>query len=252
MYDDLCDWFVELAKPNLHQSPELVQDPAKATHRHVVQGVLAHCLEQTMRLLHPFAPFVTEEIWQKLPKSAVSSESLMISIFPSADPSWANPEAEGQIKVLQDVVAACRKLRQTYNVPPTQKVAVEIRVDDANQRKTLETFAAFIQKIAKLDMKLAPAGGAIPSGSAREIISSTMDVVMPLGGLIDPVAEKTRLAKEIEKANKEIGQIEKKLGNADFVAKAPEDVVTEQKARLTEQKQMVEQLQAALQTLAGA
>ncbi|HEY0250417.1 MAG TPA: hypothetical protein VGC41_02780, partial [Kofleriaceae bacterium] len=173
------------------------------------------------------------------------------SVFPTPDQSWVDADAEGQIKVLQNVVVACRKLRQTYGVPLAQKVAVEIRVTDPAQQQVLETFSAFIQKIAKLDMKITQGGDIVP-GSAREIINSTLEVIMPLGGLIDPAAEKTRLGKDIDKATKEIGGIEKKLGNADFLAKAPEEVVAEQKARLVEQKQMVEQLQAALVTLAEA
>nr|AYC79611.1 valine--tRNA ligase [uncultured bacterium] len=251
IYDDLCDWYIEIAKPHLRQSDDLVQDPQKAAYRHIVQGVLATTLETTMRLLHPFAPFVTEEIWQKLPKPQQLPESLMITVFPRADETWRDAAAEAEIKVLQDVVTACRMLRQTYNVPPKQHVDVELRTTDDATRRTLETFKDFTQKIASVNATIASGGGNV-AGAAKAIVSSTLEVVMPLGGLIDPTAEKARLAKEIEKAQKEIGTLEKKLGNADFVAKAPEDVVAEQKARLAEEKSRAERLMEALKTVESA
>jgi len=260
IYDDLCDWYIEIAKPHLRQSDDLVQDPQKAAYRHIVQGVLATTLETTMRLLHPFAPFVTEEIWQKLPKPQQLPESLMITVFPRADDAWRDAAAEGEIKVLQDVVTACRMLRQTYNVPPTQNVDVEIEVGSEAAVATLTTFKGFMEKIARINAKLvhrrldALEKGlqSAKHGVARAIVSSDLEIVMPLGGLIDPVAEKSRIAKEIEKAQKEIGTLEKKLGNADFVAKAPEDVVAEQKARLAEEKSRAERLMEALKTVEAA
>jgi valyl-tRNA synthetase len=204
-----------------------------------------------MRLLHPFAPFVTEEIWQKLPKPQALPESLMITVFPRADGTWRDEAAEAEIKVLQDVVGAVRMLRQTYTLPPKQKVAVEVRASDPAARRTLETFKEFMQKIASVDATITEGGGPVP-GAAKAIVSSVLEVVMPLGGLIDPVAEKARLAREIEKAKKEIGTVEKKLGNADFVAKAPVEVQAELKARLAEEQNKVTMLVEALATVESA
>ncbi len=250
VWDELCDWYIELAKPHLQQGPEIVQDPSKATRRHVVQGVLATTLETTMRLLHPFAPFVTEEIWDKLPKPPQLPSSLTITVFPRADKTWIDPAAEAEIKILQDVVGACRMLRQTYNVPPTQGVEVEIRATGETAR-TLETFRAFIERIAKLKMTLAGAGGAIPAGAARAVVNADLEVVMPLGGLIDVAAETRRIAKQIEQTTKDIVTIEKKLGNADFVAKAAPEAVADQRARLVEGQAMLTTLAEALKTLGG-
>src|SRR3569623_143974 len=208
IYDDLCDWYIEIAKPHLRQSDDLVQDPQKAAYRHIVQGVLATTLETTMRLLHPFAPFVTEEIWQKLPKPQQLPESLMITVFPRADDAWRDAAAEGEIKVLQDVVTACRMLRQTYNVPPTQNVDVEIEGGSEAAVATLTTFKGFMEKIARINAKLvhrrldALEKGlqSAKHGVARTIVSTELEIEMPLGGLLDPVAEKSRIAKEIEEA----------------------------------------------------
>jgi valyl-tRNA synthetase len=251
IYDDLCDWYIEIAKPHLRQSDDLVQDPQKAAYRHIVQGVLASTLETTMRLLHPFAPFVTEEIWQKLPKPQQLPESLMITVFPRADEAWRDAAAEGEIQVLQDVVTACRMLRQTYNVPPKQHVDVELRATDDSQRRTLETFKDFTQKIASVNATITSGGGSV-AGAAKAIVSSTLEVVMPLGGLIDPKAEKSRLAKEIEKSRKEISIIETKLAKPEFIARAPEDEVAKQRSRLVEEQTMLTRLTEALHTVEAA
>ena len=264
VYDDLCDWFIELSKPNLYQSPELEQDPTKVARRHLVQGVLSTCLETAMRLLHPFAPFVTEEIWQKLPKPQQLPESLMITVFPRADPAFRDDAAEAELKVLQDVVSACRMLRQTYNVPPTQRVEVELLVTSESAVKTLNTFKDFLEKIARANAKivhrraepetnaLEPDLQSAKHGVAKAIVSSEIELEMPLGGLIDPAAETARITKDIEKSKKEVAVIEKKLGNEAFVAKAPEEVVAEQKARLAEELARQQRLLEALKTIASA
>ncbi len=264
VYDDLCDWFIELAKPNLYQSPDLEQDPTKVARRHLVQGVLSTCLETAMRLLHPFAPFVTEEIWQKLPKPQQLPESLMITVFPRADPAFRDDAAEAELKILQDVVSACRMLRQTYNVPPTQRVEVELLVTSESAVKTLTTFKDFLEKIARANAKIVHRRANVETdaleqglqssrhGVAKAIVSSEIELEMPLGGLIDPAAETARINKDIEKSKKEVAVIEKKLGNEAFVAKAPEEVVAEQKARLAEELARQERLVEALKTIASA
>jgi valyl-tRNA synthetase len=258
VWDELCDWYIELAKPHLHQSPELTQDPARAARRHVVQGVLATALETTMRLLHPFAPFVTEEIWQKLPKPPRLPESLMITVFPRADKAWQDEAAEAEMKVLQDVVGACRMLKNTYKIAPAQVAEVAIIATAPGARDTLTRFKDVMERIARIKTtidataaaateRLAAAGKG--AQSAKSIVGPELEVVMPLGGLIDPVAERARIAKDIEKSKKEIATLEKKLGNADFVARAPEEVVAEQKARLADEHAVLVRLGDALETL---
>jgi valyl-tRNA synthetase len=251
VWDELCDWYIELAKPHLHQTDDIHQDSSKAAVRHVVQGVLATSLETTMRLLHPFAPFVTEEIWQKLPKPPQLPGSLMITVFPRADQTWIDPAAEAEMKVLQDIVGASRMLRQTYGVPPAQAIAVELRITSEAPRALVERFKDMVARTAKLKLTLTNGGGPI-EGAAKALVGADVEIVMPLGGLIDAAAEKVRIKKDIDKTEKEIAMIEKKLGNADFVAKAPEDVVAEQKTRLADEKQRLDRFKEALQTLGAA
>ncbi|MEO8703549.1 MAG: class I tRNA ligase family protein, partial [Kofleriaceae bacterium] len=259
IYDELCDWYIELAKPHLYQGPELAQDPVKAARRHVVQGVLATTLETTMRLLHPFAPYVTEEIWQKLPKPPQLPGSLMITVFPRADAAFIDANAEAEMQLLQQVVGACRMLRQTYNVPPAQPIGVEIRSAVDARRAIIEKYQPILERSAKITVKLSPAGepvGLAPKAqqdaAASALVGSDVEVVMPLGGLIDFSVEKARIAKDIGKAEKEISILEKKLGNADFVAKAAEDVVAENRARLVEEQTRKQRLIDALAILGAA
>jgi valyl-tRNA synthetase len=255
VWDELCDWYIEIVKPHLYMSAELEQDAARNARRHVVQGVLATVLETTMRLLHPFSPFVTEEIWQKLPKPPQLPGSLMITVFPRGDASWIDPAAEAEMQLLQDVAVACRMLKQTYGVSPAQSIAVDLRVASAAPRQTIEKYIAIIERAAKVEATLLDSENAppAPADAAKAVVGADVEVVMPLGGLIDVAAEKTRIAKDIGKADKEITTLEKKLGNADFLAKAPEDVVAEQRARLAEERSRRQRLVDALATLsAGA
>jgi valyl-tRNA synthetase len=249
VWNELCDWYIELAKPHLHQSAELTEDPARAARRHVVQGVLATALETTMRLLHPFAPFVTEEIWQKLPKPAALPESLMITVFPEADPAWIDPAAEAEIGVLQEIVVACRMLKHTYKLPPAQSVDVELRVTSEPSRVSIEKFKDLIERMAKV--KATFADGAGSAGSAKAVVNAEVEVRMPLGGLVDAAAESKRIAKDIEKSKGEIAKLEAKLGKPEFLAKAPEDEIAYQRGRLADEQAMLARLTDALATLGG-
>jgi valyl-tRNA synthetase len=253
VWDELCDWYIELAKPHLYMSAEVEHDAARNARRHVVQGVLATALETTMRLMHPFSPFVTEEIWQKLPKPPQLPGSLMITVFPRADASWVDAAAEAEMALLQETAVACRMLKQTYGVSPAQSIDVELRVAVAEQRATIERHLGVIERAAKVNPPVsADTAAPAPAGSAKAVVGGDLEIVMPLGGLIDVAAEKSRIAKDIGKAEKEISVLERKLGNADFLARAPEDVVAEQRARLAEEQSRRQRLADALATLGGA
>jgi valyl-tRNA synthetase len=252
VWDELCDWYIEIAKPHLSMTAELEQDAARNARRHVVQGVLATALETTMRLLHPFSPFVTEEIWQKLPKPSQLPGSLMITVFPRSDASWIDPASEAEIQLIQDVTVACRMLKQTYDISPAQSVAVELRIAGAGPRAVVEKYLPIVERAAKVSAAFASADGPAPANAARTVVGADVEIVMPLGGLIDIAAERTRIEKDIGKADKEIATLERKLGNADFLARAPEDVIAEQRARLAEEKSRRQRLAEALATLSAS
>ena len=246
VWHELCDWYIEMAKPHLHHSEN--PDPEKATQRHVVQGVLATVLETTLRLLHPFAPFVTEEIWQQLPKPAQLPGSLMVTVFPRRDEAWIDAEAEQQMTLMQDIAVACRMLRSTYNVPPAQTIDIEVRIAAGATFDIVKKYLPLITRSARIRPTLVHEGVNQPQ-SAKTMVGSEIEIVMQLGGLVDLAAEKTRIAKEITKAEKDIATLEKKLSNEDFLARAPEDVVAEQRARLAEDQARRQRLIDASVTL---
>ncbi|HTL37719.1 MAG TPA: class I tRNA ligase family protein, partial [Kofleriaceae bacterium] len=248
VWDELCDWYIELAKPHLYKGAELQQDSAKAARRHIVQGVLAHSLETTMRLFHPFAPFVTEEIWQKLPKPSHLPGSLMITKFPDADQKWLDAAAEAEMTLVQDVVTTARMLRQTYNIKPNENVAIELRVTADGPRGVLEKYKDMIEGRAKVTAAISASTETL-AGAAKALVGADVQVLVPLGGLIDVAAETSRIKKELGKAEKEIATLDKKLGNQDFLSRAPEEVVAEIRGRLADEQQRQKVLMEALQTL---
>jgi valyl-tRNA synthetase len=203
-----------------------------------------------MRLMHPFSPFVTEEIWQKLPKPSELPASLMITVYPRRDERLVDAVAEREIARVQSVAIACRMLRATYNVPPGQIVSVELRATSAEAREVIEKHLPLIEHSAKIAAKLTD-GGPTPPQSAKAVVSADVEVVMPLAGLIDIDAEKVRLAKEITKAEKDVAGVERRLENPDFIAKAPEDVVAELRARLADDRARHQRLIDALAALKG-
>jgi valyl-tRNA synthetase len=247
VWHELCDWFIEMTKPML-RIEGTDPDPKTEARRHVVQGVLVHALETTLRLLHPFAPYVTEEIWQKLPKPSSLPASLMVTIYPQPDRHRVDDGAEARMALLQEVTVAIRMLRGTYNVPPSWSVPVEVHAADADARAVLERHRDLVENGAKVTLTLTAAGDRAPQ-SARAVVRSDIEVIMPLAGLIDIDAEKGRLGKEIGKSEKEIAGLEKKLANADFLARAPEDVVAEQRVRLAAEEERKTRLVDALAQL---
>jgi valyl-tRNA synthetase len=288
VWGELCDWYIELAKPHLYKAgtaqdatavPAVPPSPppassdgntglatpphgtpalpatgpistSSAARRHVVQGVLATVLESTLRLLHPFAPFVTEEIWQKLPKPSELPASVMITVYPRRDDKLVDAVAERELARVQSVAIACRMLRATYNVPPAQIVAVEVHATSTDAREVIEKHLALIEHSARIAAKVS-GGGPAPAQSAKAVVSADVEVIMPLAGLIDIQAEKVRLTKEIGRVERDVLGLEKRLDNPDFVARAPEDVVAELRGRLAEERARQQRLIDARAALEG-
>ncbi len=248
VWHELCDWYIELAKSHLYLPAD---GSPPSPRRKVVQAVLNHVLEQTLRLLHPITPFVTEEIWQKLPKPGHLPASLMITVYPKGDPRWIDEAAERELTVVQEVAVAIRMLRSTYNVPPSWSVPVDLRVPADADRLLIDQLRPLIENAARVTLNLSaggdsPAVAVMPSSSpnlspvganaaAKAMVGAYAEVVMPLAGLIDFDAERARINRDIAKADSEIAHLDKKLANPQFVARAPEEVVAEQRGRLADE-----------------
>lgn len=219
IWNDFCDWYIEMAKLPLYGEDET----AKKTTR----SVLAYVLDQTMRLLHPFMPFITEEIWQNLPHEG---ESITVAEWPKVRPELSNQEASEQMKLLVEIIRSVRNIRAEVNTPMSKKIAMIINAHDEKILDTLETNKAYLERFCNPEMLTIGVGALAPEKAMTAVVSGA-EIYLPLQGLINIEEEITRLEKELEKLNKEVERVQKKLANEKFVAKAPAQVVEEERAK---------------------
>jgi valyl-tRNA synthetase len=245
LWDDLCDWYIELAKL------PLTGDDAAA--RRSAQRALCDALDGALRLLHPMMPFVSEEIWQKLPRRPDDPRFLCIAPLPTDGTLGASRDAEADHEMdrsLKEVVSAIRNVRGECNVPPGKRIVAIVRTSQAALREQLATHRAAIQLLAQLsELRLETPGPKLPRTAAK--LLPELEVLVPLEGLIDFDSEVGRLAKEIVKAQKDLETLAKKLDNPSFVERAPADVVAKDRERRIELAQRIEQLNGYRQVIAG-
>ncbi|HEX9409915.1 MAG TPA: valine--tRNA ligase [Methylomirabilota bacterium] len=237
LWHEYCDWYLEIAKRSLYQ-------PESPAARAVTQRTLVETLEATLRLLHPFMPFISEELWQRLPHQG---DSIMIAPFPKASRKGRDPEAERLMAPVLDFVSAIRTIRSESRISPAVELAVSVKPAGPAVAAALASGAAVIGSLARAAITVS-ADGARPANSAMAATPSG-DVFVRLEGVVDFEAERQRLRKEVERARKEIAFLEGKLGRPDFVERAPALVVERERARLTEQRQTEQKLAASLAAL---
>ena len=230
-----CDWYLELAKPILNGDDE----PAKVETR----ATTAWVLDQILKLLHPFMPFITEELWDRLVEVGVKRENLLcLSAWPLLT-GLADAAADEEIGWLVNLVSEVRSVRSEMNVPAGAKTPLVMVAASKAVRARAEAYEETIKRLARIDaLSFAKAA---PPGSAQIVLSETT-VALPLAGVIDMGSERTRLAREIEKSKAEIKKIDAKLANENFVAKAPPEVVEENRERRADFEATMRKLQAAL------
>ncbi|MEQ8444952.1 MAG: valine--tRNA ligase [Pelagibacterium sp.] len=238
VWGTFCDWFVELAKPTFSGADEAAKAETRAT--------AAWALDQILKMLHPFMPFVTEELWAETGKTGPRREGhLMLADWPALD-AISYPQAGAELGWLIEVISAIRSVRTEMNVPAGAKVPLVVVGASAETTARIETHRAAIERLARVST-IDPVD-AIPASSAQFVVGEA-SWGLPLADLIDIAAERQRLSKDVKKLEGEIGGLEKKLGNEQFLAKAPEEVIEEQKERLGDAKARREKLQQALATL---
>jgi len=219
IWDDLCDWYIEMAKLPLYGEDE----EAKKTTR----SVLAYVLDQTMRLLHPFMPFITEEIWQNLPHQG---ESITVAAWPTVDPSLTNEKASQNMKLLMEVIRAVRNIRAEVQAPMSKKIKMMVKPQNEEVLKVLTENQSYIERFCNPET-LTISLDASSEGKAMTAVISGAEIILPLEGLINIEEEIARLENELKKINSEVERVQKKLSNEQFVKKAPEKVVEEERAK---------------------
>jgi valyl-tRNA synthetase len=236
LWGEYCDWFIEISKIRLYGEDEEAKDTA--------QQVLVRVLDRTMRLLHPFMPFVTEEIWQHLPHEG---EALIVAPWPEAGPT--DEAAEAQMALIMEIVRAIRNARAEYKVEPGRRIEAIIAAGEeyellSGQRDILIT-------TARLDadkLHIARTLETKPT-QALALVVGGVEVYLPLAGMVDLAKERQRLAVEIEEVAKGIAGSEKLLANEDFLAKAPAHVVERERDKLADYRQRQAKLQERLRSL---
>ena len=239
IWNVFCDWYLELAKPVFQGSDEAAKAETRAT--------TAWALDQTLKLLHPVMPYITEELWAELGKAGPVRDSLLIGAeWPVSPDSFIDAEAEAEIGWLVDLVTDVRALRGEMNVPPSAKPPLTFVSPDAAGAERIARHRDLIltlARVASLDT-----ADAAPAGAVTLVAGGTT-VALSLAGIIDLAAERGRLEKEIAAFDSDIGHVNKKLGNPNFVSRAAPEVVEEQRAKLAEAEAGKTKLQAALTRL---
>jgi len=244
LWGEFCDWYIEISKIRLYGQDEDAQEMARR--------VLFYVLERTMRLLHPFMPFVTEEIWQHLTGGRWQGvESIMIAPWPEVDEALLDEEAERDMELVMEAVRAIRNARAEYKVEPGRRI--EALIAAGEKFDLLKGQQDVLITLARLDaekLKLAPNLPEKPA-QALALVVGPMEIYLPLAGMVDLAAERRRLAGEIERLEADIARSEELLANEAFLTKAPAQVVEKEREKLAGYRQRREKLLERLRVLGG-
>jgi valyl-tRNA synthetase len=244
-WDDFCDWYIELKKD------EITAGDIAAS------SFIITILEQALRLLHPFMPFLTEELWQKLPgisnalhnpAYASSGQTIMLTTFPTGDDSLIDEAAESEMAAVIELITKVRNIRAEMNIKPGDRLSIHVAGDETT-RSVFAANEAQIKKLARADNIVLTDSLDVPKASARSVLTGNAEIAVPLEGLIDFEKERARLQGQIEKLGVELQRLNAQLSNANFVEKAPQEKVDELRERQAEIGAQVRTLNQNLEAL---
>ncbi|MFL6282579.1 MAG: valine--tRNA ligase [Pyrinomonadaceae bacterium] len=255
-WDDFCDWYIELSKSDVTAAEA---SPARDASRSRVLTVL----EQALRLLHPFMPFITEELWQRLPgvgadslhaayRSTDVTPTVMLAEFPRADDALIDERAETEMRAVIELISRVRNIRTELNIKPSEHIQLQVGANDKKLLETLKKSAKHIERIARVASTLWVEDGlqgTEPRAAARAALTGGVEIAVPLFGLIDFTKERERLKKERMKIESELEKLEKQLGNTQFVERAPAEKVEELRQRAADFGQRTVALEQMLEAL---
>ena len=251
-WDDFCDWYIELSKSDVTAGDD---SPARSAARSRVLTVL----EQALRLLHPFMPFITEELWQRLPGVGASQlhpayahaePTIMLAAYPQADAALIDEQAEAEVQALIELISRVRNIRSEMNIKPGETVPVLIGAPDESLRAVFAAGGAQIARLVRASEVSVQSSVNGPRAAARAVLAGGAEVAVPLEGLIDFAQERARLGKEQEKLRQEAAKLEGQLANKNFVERAPAEKVAELRQRLADIAQRMGALTQTLEALA--
>jgi len=236
VWDQYCAWYLELVKPVLWD------ENAPASRQRGTRRTLVRVLETALRLAHPFMPFISEEIWQRLaPLAGKSGPTLMLQPWPVADEARLDEAAEDDIEWIKALMLGVRQIRGEMNISMAKRIDVVLNNASAGDRRRLAENEPLLAKLAKLESIRVLAEGEEAPLAATALVGE-MQVLVPMAGLIDKDAELARLDKEIQRLDGEVKRVGGKLGNASFVDKAPAEVIAKERAKLSEAEQALAKL----------
>lgn len=238
MWSEFCDWYIELVKPRLYSDDHISKLTAQIT--------LVDVLTGTMQLLHPMMPFITEEIYQCLPGA---EKSIVISKWPVYDENRYNPEQESNMEIVMDAIKSIRNIRAEMNVVPSRKAKVLIIATDEKVKKAIEAGSLYFERLASAsEVHMLNDKTQIPEGAVPVVIAGA-EIFLPLEELVDMEKEKERLSKEKDNLEKELQRVRGKLNNQGFVAKAPQSVIEEEKAKEAKYQEMFDKVMERLNSM---
>jgi valyl-tRNA synthetase len=245
IWDEFCSWYIELAKAGFARAGADPEARAK------IQGALVTALETSMRLLHPFMPFLTEEIWQHLPRSSGAPQSIMITLYPVRDVRFYDDASEASMSLVQKIIVAIRSIRASKNIPSATRVKALLAINDDYKKTILEGYKTIIAEQGRCSEVKVRRSGASFSGefsldnTATEM-AGDVEVMVPLEGLVDNEAERGKIEKELAKLRSDRDYLKKKLDNPSFRERAPLEVLDKDRARLAELETAIAKLEVAL------
>jgi valyl-tRNA synthetase len=237
-WDDFCDWYIELSKPQVAAKEITPENTA-------VRRRIIYILERSLRLLHPLMPYITEELWQRLPHEG---ETVCLADFPQPDAAQLDGQAEREMELVIGLVTKLRSIRATYNIAPSAPLRAQVAAPDEAARAVIAAMGDQIKRLARLEDLEQVAELTSVRGAARDVAGG-VEVAVPLAGLIDFEKEKARLQTTLAKLAKELDGVEKRLSNRDFISRAAEDVVAETRARADELRGQMAKLRVAVENL---
>ena len=248
-WDDFCDWYIELSKSDVTAEQESAARTEARTR-------LLTVLEQALRLLHPFMPYITEELWQRLPGDkqlhaayAGAEPTVMLTAFPKGAANLIDEAAESEMQAIIELISRVRNIRSEMNIKPSERIPVIVAASDENLRRIFSSAREQISRLVRASEVSVNGQSEAPRASARAVLTGGAEVAIPLEGLIDFEQERRRLQREQEKLQAEATKLEAQLANPNFATRAPAERVNEVRARIAEIAQQSAQLQQTVENL---